>query len=258
MLSEKIKKYRLDNNLTQQDLASKLFVTRNTISKWENDNGYPSLDTLKDLAKLMNTTIDELLSENDYKTIAITSNEKLSKYKQYLLNLFVFLSYAAIAILIPHLMFTFDPTSPLAYGLIIGPISFIVLGLITPLYNKNMLHSLICAALAITPTLIYFEVATNVSIYFSEIIYYLLFILSYCIMLKILKVNLKNNGYKIAKWISLSMLIFLSLTYLILAISSLITDNKDYSFSFYTVVFFAPIMFFVILYIIFKRKCNKD
>ena len=71
MLSEKIKKYRLDNNLTQQDLASKLFVTRNSISKWENNNGYPSIDILKDLAKLMNTTIDELLSENDYKTIVM-------------------------------------------------------------------------------------------------------------------------------------------------------------------------------------------
>ena len=258
MLSEKIKKYRLDNNLTQQDLASKLFVTRNSISKWENNNGYPSIDILKDLAKLMNTTIDELLSENDYKTIAISSNEKLSKYKQYLLNLFVFLSYSAISILIPHLMFTLDPTSPLAYGLFIGPVSFIVLGLITPLYNKNMLHSLISSALAITPTLIYFEVATKVNIYSAEIVFYILFIISYCIMLKILKINFKNNGYKIAKWISLSMLIFLSLTYLILSISSIITDNKDYSFSFYTVVFLAPIIFFVILYIIFYRKTYKN
>ena len=52
MLSEKIKKYRLDNNLTQLDLANKLFVSRNAVSKWERDEGYPSIDTLKDLEKV--------------------------------------------------------------------------------------------------------------------------------------------------------------------------------------------------------------
>ena len=61
MLSEKIKKYRLDNNLTQEEFAAKLFVTRNAVSKWENNNGYPNIDTLKDIAKLLNITIDELL-----------------------------------------------------------------------------------------------------------------------------------------------------------------------------------------------------
>ena len=34
MLSEKIKKYRLDNNLTQEEFASLIFVTRNAVSKW--------------------------------------------------------------------------------------------------------------------------------------------------------------------------------------------------------------------------------
>ena len=37
MLSEKLKKYRADNNLTQEEFAANLFVTRNAVSKWEND-----------------------------------------------------------------------------------------------------------------------------------------------------------------------------------------------------------------------------
>ena len=77
MLSEKLKKYRADNNLTQEEFAAKLFVTRNAVSKWENDNGYPNIDTLKDIAKLLNVTIDELLGDDDVKTIAINTNEKM-------------------------------------------------------------------------------------------------------------------------------------------------------------------------------------
>ena len=78
-----------------------------------------------------------------------------------------------------------------------------------------MLHSFIASALAITPILIYFEVETKVVIYVWEIAYYILFIICYCIMIKVLKINLKNNMYKILKWISLSLLIFLSVTYIV-------------------------------------------
>lgn len=65
--SEKLKKLRQENNLTQDNLADKIFVTRTAISKWETDNGYPSIKSLKLLAKLFNTTIDELISEEDIK-----------------------------------------------------------------------------------------------------------------------------------------------------------------------------------------------
>ena len=98
MLSEKIKKYRLDNNLTQEEFAAKLFVTRNAVSKWENDNGYPNIETLKDIAKLLNITIDELLGDDDIKTITINTNEKLNKYKIYGANILVFILYSLVAI----------------------------------------------------------------------------------------------------------------------------------------------------------------
>ncbi len=260
MLSEKLKKYRADNNLTQEEFAAKLFVTRNAVSKWENDNGYPNIDTLKDIAKLLNVTIDELLGDDDVKTIAIKTNEKLNKYKSYASNILVFISYALIAILIPHWMFTVDPTSPMAYGLFIAPITFIILGLVTPFYNKNMLHSFIAAALAITPILIYFEVATKVVIYPWEIVYYVLFVISYCIMLKIQKINLKSNINKMIKSISLGMLIFLSISYAVLCIISFVKYDESYSAPFYTqslfytLIFIVPIIASILIYIIFRKK----
>lgn len=63
--SDKLKKLRKENNLTQDELADKLFVTRTAVSKWETDNGYPSMESFKLLAKLFHTTIDELISDED-------------------------------------------------------------------------------------------------------------------------------------------------------------------------------------------------
>lgn len=63
--SEKLKKLRKENNLTQDELADKLFVTRTAVSKWETDNGYPSIESLKLLSNLFHTTIDELISDED-------------------------------------------------------------------------------------------------------------------------------------------------------------------------------------------------
>ena len=62
---EKLKKLRSDNELTQEQLAEKIFVTRTEISKWETDRGYPSIDSLKQLSNLFHITIDELISDDD-------------------------------------------------------------------------------------------------------------------------------------------------------------------------------------------------
>ena len=201
-----------------------------------------------------------LLGSDDVRTIAINTNERLNRYKNYASNVLVFISYALIAIVIPHVMFYFDPTSVIAYCFFIGTISFIILGLVTPFFNKNMLHSFIASALAITPILIYFEIATKVVIYPWEILYYVLFVISYCLLLKIQKINLKSNINKMIKSISLGMLIFLSIAYVVLCIISFITYDESYSAPIYTqplvytIIFIVPIILSILVYIIFRKK----
>lgn len=64
-LGEKIKKLRKDNQLTQEELAKKLYVTRTAISKWELDKGFPDIDNLKQISNLFGVSIDEMVSDND-------------------------------------------------------------------------------------------------------------------------------------------------------------------------------------------------
>ncbi len=53
-ISKNIKRLRKENNLTQDALAEKLFVTRQTISYWETGRNQPTLDMLGDLATALN------------------------------------------------------------------------------------------------------------------------------------------------------------------------------------------------------------
>ena len=49
MLGEKIKTLRSKNSLTQKDLAEKLYVTAQAVSRWENNEVEPSITTLPSL-----------------------------------------------------------------------------------------------------------------------------------------------------------------------------------------------------------------
>ncbi|WP_368250583.1 helix-turn-helix domain-containing protein [Enterococcus sp. 2201sp1_2201st1_B8_2201SCRN_220225] len=62
-LGEQLKRYRKERQLTQKQLADQLFVSDKTISKWEMEKGYPDVQTLPQIAALLNTTVDDLLSE---------------------------------------------------------------------------------------------------------------------------------------------------------------------------------------------------
>lgn len=57
-----IKKIRKDNNLTQKELADKLGVTYQAVSKWENGLNIPDIGIIKEISKMYNIEIDELLS----------------------------------------------------------------------------------------------------------------------------------------------------------------------------------------------------
>ena len=64
-LGKKIKKLRVDKGLTQKDLANKLYVTFQTVSKWENDENEPDVSTLKELSKVFGCSIEYLISEEE-------------------------------------------------------------------------------------------------------------------------------------------------------------------------------------------------
>ena len=64
-LGEKLKEARKKIGLSQEQLAEKLCVSRQAVTKWESDKGMPDIGNLKAIATLLNTSIDYLLGETD-------------------------------------------------------------------------------------------------------------------------------------------------------------------------------------------------
>lgn len=64
-LSGKIKKLRAENNLTQEQLAQNLQVSRSTISSWETGRSYPDLQMIIDICDRFNVSLDFLLREDE-------------------------------------------------------------------------------------------------------------------------------------------------------------------------------------------------
>ena len=62
-LSDNIKKYRKKQNLSQTELANKLYVTKQAISKWETGRGYPETSIIPQIAKELGVSIDVLMGQ---------------------------------------------------------------------------------------------------------------------------------------------------------------------------------------------------
>ena len=62
-LSEKLKEYRKTFDLSQEQLAEKLNVSRQVVTKWECESGLPEIGNLKALAELFGVSIDYLLDD---------------------------------------------------------------------------------------------------------------------------------------------------------------------------------------------------
>ncbi len=95
---QKLQELRKQRGLTQEELATSLYVSRTAISKWESGRGYPNIDSLKSIAKFFSVTVDQLLSTDEMLTIAEVDNKRKEKH-------FLDLIYGLLDISIAMLLF---------------------------------------------------------------------------------------------------------------------------------------------------------
>ena len=77
---EKLQALRKQKGLTQEELAEGLYVSRTAVSKWESGRGYPSIDSLKQIAKFFSVTVDELTSGDEVPAIAEGEQKQKAVY----------------------------------------------------------------------------------------------------------------------------------------------------------------------------------
>lgn len=72
---QKLKEARKKAGLTQEQLAEKLAVSRQAVTKWENDKGLPDVDNWKTLSQVLNVSIDYLLDNGSPLDLTVTREE---------------------------------------------------------------------------------------------------------------------------------------------------------------------------------------
>ena len=89
-IGKKIMELRKKNGLSQEELAEKIGVARQTISKWELGETSPDLKQSKELSKIFNISLDEL-TDNDIKDILVEKTSNTEKLAGLILNLIKFM-----------------------------------------------------------------------------------------------------------------------------------------------------------------------
>lgn len=84
MIGENIKHFRKEKGISQEELAVRLNVVRQTVSKWENGRSVPDADVLVQIAKMLEVSVGELLCTEADNVAAIDLSEELSKANEQL------------------------------------------------------------------------------------------------------------------------------------------------------------------------------
>ena len=82
-LGKQIKKYRQEVQLSQEELADRVYVSRQTISNWENDKSYPDVNSLVLLSEIFQISLDNLIKGDIEVMKDVIQKEEIEKMNRY-------------------------------------------------------------------------------------------------------------------------------------------------------------------------------
>ena len=115
----RIKKHREKQNISQDELALKVFVSRQTISNWETNKSYPDIKSLTMLSNIFHVTLDDFIKGDIEEMKRIVSKEKIEKFN---IMSYIFLVEMLIVMLSAYPLFTLDGY----IGVIIWALFFVI------------------------------------------------------------------------------------------------------------------------------------
>ena len=115
----RIKKYREKQNISQDELALKVFVSRQTISNWETNKSYPDIKSLTMLSNIFHVTLDDFIKGDIKEMKRIVSKEKIEKFN---IMSYIFLVEMLIVMFSAYPLFTLDGY----IGVIIWALFFVI------------------------------------------------------------------------------------------------------------------------------------
>ena len=103
-IGSQIKKLRNALGLSQEELAEKIYVTRQTISNWENEKSYPDIHSLLALSSIFEISLDQLIKGDIEIMKQEISKEEAGRFDR-MGRLFAVLFFASIILFVPLVVF---------------------------------------------------------------------------------------------------------------------------------------------------------
>lgn len=128
---EKLKHIREQHDMTQEELASKLYVSRTAISKWETNRSYPSIDSLKAIQQLFGTSIDDLISDEDVQASLAARQHESRIYYWLAIGCFAFAILFSILSLLVYNAGLVPWVLPMRIVAIMGVVGYFVFAMIS-------------------------------------------------------------------------------------------------------------------------------
>ena len=82
-LGKQIKMHRQELHLSQEELANRIYVSRQTVSNWENDKSYPDVNSLVLLSEIFQISLDNLIKGDIEVMKDIIQKEEIEKMNRY-------------------------------------------------------------------------------------------------------------------------------------------------------------------------------
>lgn len=100
-IGKSIRQIRIENNMSQEDFAEIFFVTRQTVSNWENSKSYPDLNTIVKISDRFGVSLDRLLREDTEMVNEISEKTAVGiKWSRLRRTVFIIISVIIICLLI--------------------------------------------------------------------------------------------------------------------------------------------------------------
>lgn len=98
LIGDKLKEARLKKNMTQEEVAEKIFISTQSISNWENNKTYPDIGNVIALSDLYDVSLDELLKGSDNFMKHLEESTDLVKSNKKLIGLIILALIIVVAI----------------------------------------------------------------------------------------------------------------------------------------------------------------
>lgn len=141
-LGENLQRLRKEKGLSQEEVAQALFVSRQSVSKWETDKAEPGVDNLKALANLYEVTLDQLTGHTQVE-YTHKDGEKKTPMDQYRTMALIRLALWLVLVMVGQLLE--EESGSLQFIAFVGMLGSMVIGLSLWIRNIYVWGGILCA-----------------------------------------------------------------------------------------------------------------